>query len=235
MAIVMTMLSGFAFVSCETYDDTEIKESLKDLENRVKALEDQVAKNIEALQSMVSLGSITSCGYDAENGKVVITLKDGQVINIDLNSKGTSLLTIIEKDGKYYWGISKDGSVEPLVINGKNVPVEVTPAAKISEDGEWLLSADGGLTWVATGIFQSVSGTDPGVSFFKNVQIDGNYLILTLSDGKTVKVKITGDSSFTAAETTLWFTRAGEEKMISLSMTDVKAFTITEKPEGWKA
>ena len=235
MAIVMTMLSGFAFVSCETYDDTEIKESLKDLENRVKALEDQVAKNIEALQSMVSLGSITSCGYDAENGKVVITLKDGQVINIDLNSKGTSLLTIIEKDGKYYWGISKDGSVESLVINGKNVPVEVTPAAKLSEDGEWLLSADGGLTWVATGIFQSVSGTDPGVSFFKNVQIDGNYLILTLSDGKTVKVKITGDSSFTAAETTLWFTRAGEEKMISLSMTDVKAFTITEKPEGWKA
>ena len=100
MAIVMTMLSGFAFVSCETYDDTEIKESLKDLENRVKALEDQVAKNIEALQSMVSLGSITSCGYDAENGKVVITLKDGQVINIDLNSKGISLLTIIDKDGK---------------------------------------------------------------------------------------------------------------------------------------
>ena len=224
------------FVSCETYDDSEIKESLKDLENRIKALEDKVADNLAAIQSMISLGSVSSFDFNTETGKGVITLVGGNKITVDCNISGISLLTIVEKDGKYWWGICKDDETTLLEVNGKPVPVEVTPAAKISENGEWLLSADGGLTWVSTGIFQPENGgEDTDIIFFTDVKVDGNQLILTLADGTTVKVDIIGEAEFTSSVTSLWFTRLSEEKMVSLSMKNVKGFTITEKPEGWKA
>jgi hypothetical protein len=231
---ISAMLYCGAFVSCETFDDTQIQEAIKDLQNRVTALEKKVQENISALQQMVSLGSIASCEYNSETGKAIITLVDGKTITIDQQVKGVSLVTVVEKGGKYYWGICKDGKTSLLEINGKNVPVEVTPSAKISDKGEWLISADGGNTWVNTGIFSDTEG-DESVEFFKDVAIDGDYLILTLADGNTIKVEIVGEAEFSVSETSLWFTRKAEEKMLPLTINNVKAFTITEKPEGWKA
>ena len=40
---------------------------------------------------------------------------------------------------------------------------------------------------------------------------------------------------FKAAAETLWFSRGAQEKSVAVEMQNVKAFTITEKPEGWKA
>lgn len=235
-AALLAVLSCSTFVSCDSYDDSHIQEAIKDLQNRVSALEKKVEANISALQQMVSLGSIASCEYDYQTGKAVIKLVDGKTITIDQTVKGISLMTIVEKEGKYYWGICKDGRTSLLEINGKNVPVEVTPSAKLSDKGEWLISADGGATWVPTGIFHDTSEDETvEVEFFKEVAIDGDYLVLTLADGKTIKVEIVGEATFSASETSLWFTRKAEEKMVPLTMKNVKAFTITEKPEGWKA
>lgn len=233
-AVTITALSCSAFVSCESYDDSQIQEAIKDLQNRVAALEKKVEANISALQQMVSLGSIASCEYDAETGKATIRLVDGKTITIDQTVKGVSLMTVIEKNGKYYWGICKNGETTLLEVNGKPVPVEVTPSAKLSDKGEWMLSADGGNTWVSTGIFHN-GEEDETVEFFKDLAIDGDYLILTLADGKTIKVEIVGEAQFSVSETSLWFTRKAQEIMIPLTMNNVKAYTITEKPEGWKA
>ena len=232
--LVLAVLACPVFSSCDTYDDTELQEAIKDLQNRVSALEKKVQENISAIQSMISLGSIASCEYNAESGKAVITLVDGKTITIDQTVKGVSLMTVVEKNGKYYWGICKDGNTTLLEINGKNVPVEVTPSAKLSDKGEWMISADGGASWVSTGIFHNAEEGDT-VEFFTNVSIEGDWLILTLADGKTIKVEIVGEATFSASETSLWFTRAAQEKMIPLTMKNVKAYTITEKPEGWKA
>ena len=225
-AVTITALSCSAFVSCESYDDSQIQEAIKDLQNRVAALEKKVEANISALQQMVSLGSIASCEYDAETGKATIRLVDGKTITIDQTVKGVSLMTVIEKNGKYYWGICKNGETTLLEVNGKPVPVEVTPSAKLSDKGEWMLSADGGNTWVSTGIFHN-GEEDETVEFFKDLAIDGDYLILTLADGKTIKVEIVGEAQFSVSETSLWFTRKDQEIMIPLTMNNVKAYTIT--------
>ena len=220
--LVLAVLACPVFSSCDTYDDTELQEAIKDLQNRVSALEKKVQENISAIQSMISLGSIASCEYNAESGKAVITLVDGKTITIDQTVKGVSLMTVVEKNGKYYWGICKDGNTTLLEINGKNVPVEVTPSAKLSDKGEWMISADGGASWVSTGIFHNAEEGDT-VEFFTNVSIEGDWLILTLADGKTIKVEIVGEATFSASETSLWFTRAAQEKMIPLTMKNVKA------------
>lgn len=236
-AVYIAAASCATFVSCDTYDDSEIKESIKNLETRIKALEDKVTENIAAIQSMVSVGSIVSCEYNAETGKAIIKLVDGRTITIDQTANGISFMTVVMENGKYWWALCKDGQTTVLEINGKKIPVEITPAAKLSDKGEWMISVDGGLTWVSTGIFQpdQDGSSSAGVTFFTDVNLDGNYLTLTLTDGTEVKVEVVGDASFSASVTSLWFTKTSQEKMVSLSMKNVKAYTITEKPEGWKA
>ena len=236
------------FASCgkeaDPFDDSKIWDAIEQLKNRVTALETAVAENVSAIQSMVSLGSISSWEFDAETGKAVITLLDGKKITISQNMKGYSLISVLkDDDGVYYWAICKDGVSELLLIDGKKVPVTVTPALKISEDKMWMISVDGGKTWVNTGIEyqETVAGSQPpvedetGLVFFQDVKQEGGYLILTLADGTAVKVAIVGEASFTASSDTLWFSRAGMEKSVAVEMVNVKAYTITEKPEGWKA
>ena len=144
-------LSSALVSSC--YDDTELKESIAGLEARVAALEEKMAENIAAVQSIISVGSIASWDFNAETGKGVITLLDGKTVEINQSIRGYSIITVEKgEDGVYYWAICKDGINLPLTIDNKKVPVTVTPALKISSENEWMISVDGGKTWVNTGI-----------------------------------------------------------------------------------
>lgn len=235
-AAVMAVLT-----SCgkESFDDSKIWDAIEDLKTRITALEKKVADNVSALQSMVSLGSISSFDIDAETGKGVITLVGGKTISVDMTLKGYSLVSVIQdKDGTYYWAICRDGVSVPLEIEGKKVPVtmNLTPALKISENKEWLISIDGGKTWVDTGIaYQTGSGEESAPEFFSKVEEKDGYLVLTLPDGKEIAVEIVGEAEFKAAAETLWFSRIEMEKSVALEMVNVREYTITEKPEGWKA
>ena len=221
------------------FDDSEIWEAIDALKTRIAAVEKSVAENVSAIQSMVSVGSIASWEYDAETGKGTITLVDGKKISIDHSVKGYSLVTVEkDADGNYYWAICKDGVTSPLEIGGKKVSVAVTPALKVSEDNEWMISVDGGKTWVNTGVKYQAGAQEGGSSdvvFFQNVEMEGDMLVITLADGTVVKVAVVGEATFTAAAETLWFSRTNMQKSVAVEMVNVKSYTITEKPEGWKA
>lgn len=250
ISLLMTMsLSAALMSSC--YDDTELKESIADLEGRVSVLEQKMAENIAAVQSMISVGSIASWDFNAETGMGVITLLDGQKVEINQTIRGYSIITVEKgEDGKYYWTICNDGVNIPLMIDNKKVPVTVTPALKISEDNVWMISVDGGATWINTGIsyFTGESSENDSPStpenpdtpsqeaqVFEKAERDGDMLILTLVGGEQIMVHIVGEAVFKAASDTLWFSRALMEKSTAIEMNNVKAYTITEKPEGWKA
>lgn len=229
---VATALACAAAVACTTYDDTEIQEAITDLQNRVTALEQTMADNVSAIQSMISLGSIQSFKIDAATGKAVITLIDGKTVTFDQEIVGYSVITVEKgENGEYYWALCVDGVTTPLLVDGKTVPVSVTPSLKISEQNEWLISADGGKTWVATGIYNQEGGAP---SIFQDAKREGDTLILTLADGSEIKVAIVGEFRFAAAVETLYFSKEGLEKTVALDVMNVKAYTITEKPEGWK-
>lgn len=237
------------------YDDAKIWEEFEDvrgemsqLQSRIEALEKSVAEDVAALQSMISVGNIASWTYNAETGKGIITMVDGSQIIIDQQIKGYSIITVEKgEDGVYYWAICRDGENLPLTIDNKRVPVTVTPALRISSDNVWMISVDGGKTWVNTGISYYAENTGEGsgdesddeeipeVVLFEKAEVDGDYLILTLVGGTEIKVAITGEAIFKAAADALWFSRAGQEKRVTVQMQNVKAYTITEKPEGWKA
>ena len=232
---VLALCCTVAMISCDQYDDTEIWESIKELQEKVAALEKQVEANVAALQSVVTFESIRSCEFDTEKGKVTITLMDGKKVVIDLAVTGYPLVTVVqEADGEYYWALCKDGKSEILLVDGKKVPVSVTPALKISDSGEWLISVDGGSTWMSTGIFNDGAGEDSSAVFFTNVEMQDGFLMLTLADGSVVKVAVVGESEFSAEMTEMWFSRASMTKSTSVTMNNVKSYTVTEKPEGWK-
>ena len=57
---ILALCCTAAAVSCDQYDDTEIWDSIKELQEKVAALEKQVAENVAALQSVVTWESIKS-------------------------------------------------------------------------------------------------------------------------------------------------------------------------------
>lgn len=237
--LLVLALAAFFPLLTSCYDDSEVWNAIEAVNNRIAALEKKVADNVTAIQSMISLGSVSSWEIDAETGKGVITLVGGKSITIDQTVNGYSLITVVKgDDGVWYWAVCTDGVSTPLEVEGKKVPVTVTPDLKISEDRKWLISVDGGKTWVDTDI-EYVAGSDSSedgqVVFFKDVQKEGNHLILTLADGTQVKVAVVGEASITVSAESMWFSRASMEKSVALEMVGVRQFTVTEKPEGWKA
>ncbi len=236
-----------ALMAAACYDDSEVWDKFEEIDSemsemasRIDSLEQKMADNVDAIQSMISVGSIASWNYNAETGKGTITLVDGKVITINQNISGYSVITVEkDADGTYYWAISRDGMNIPLLdADNKKVPVSVTPALKISKDNEWMISVDGGKTWVKTGISYYAEKEDEIVTevvVFEKAETDGDYLILTLAGGTEIKVAIVGEAVFKAAAETLWFSRCVQEKSVALEMKNVKAFTVTEKPEGWRA
>ena len=108
MALV-AMSVFFAVASCDKYDYTDLRNAINELKSKVEALEAKVQENVSAIQSIVSLGSVQSCKFDAETGKVVITLLDGKTLTVDMTTEGYSLLSVMEKDGEYYWGVCENG------------------------------------------------------------------------------------------------------------------------------
>ena len=173
-ALVAIAISCVAF-SCDTYDDTEIRESIEDL-------------------------------------------KEGQ-------------LSVMEVEGVCYWGVGMNGETSLLLVGGKPVPVSVVPDLMISETGEWMISVDGGKTWVATGVMAQEE-SEPVLSEAKQ---EGEYLVLTLADGSVIKLVIVSEAVFEPAQNALYFAKEGLEKSVTLNAKNLKAYTITEKPEGWKA
>ena len=239
--IVAAMACPILFTSCDkfVYDDSQLKESIEDLNNRLTALEQKMNEQIAALTSLVnSKTTVTEVSTD-QSGKTTITLSDGKTITVypeaeipDLS--GLSFLTVKQENGVYYWAVGGYGK-EPefLLINDQKVPViaekeEVKLQGKV-EDGKYYVSIDGGKTWVETGIEPKED-----VKVFVSYDQDDDYVYLTLADGTEIKVAKDKGVSFAILAGKQYFA-FGEKKDIPLQMTNVKDYTITEKPDGWKA
>lgn len=221
---------ALAVMSCEKYDDTQVKDALASLENRIAALE-KLNGEVAALKQIVDgKAMIVSCVE--EDGKYTITLSDGKVLAVNNGLVGTPVVTLLDIQGKMYWACYIDGQIEPLTIGGKRVEVSssVVPQIRANEDGFLEVSVDEGKTWTATeaklegGLFSAVEKQD-------------DCVILTLADGVTqyaVPFLAESEVEFVALTGKKFFTN-GQTQTVNVQMVGIEAYTITEKPEGWKA
>ena len=187
--------SALLLVSCGSYDDTELRDKVKDLEDRVAKLESAVNTNTQSIQALVEASknsdSVTGFSELTDKSGYVITFASGRSITLyhgkDGRNGSTPAIGVkADTDGVYYWTV--DG--EWLLSGGKKVKAEgedaVTPKFKIENDN-WFVSQDGGKTWTNLGKAKEKD-------IFKSVSLDGGFVSVVLADGTAFKVPVSDGS-----------------------------------------
>ena len=222
--------------SCEQFDDSELKQQITDINDRLTALETEMDTQLAALQAIVDgKTTILSCLLDEETGMYTITLSDKENTVIEIPAVGNEMvpvLTYIEEEGVKYWATVSEGGVKTAMTDaaGNKIPVEAeTPVLKLGENGEWMVSADGS-SWTSLGV------TSENAAIFAKAEETETSVIFTLADGTELEV-----NKFDAAEADIYplvgkqFFDAGEERIIEFVLEGISNIAVMEVPAGWHA
>ena len=197
MKVTFTALfaSVLMLVSCGSYDDTELKNKVNELENRVAKLESAVNANTQSILALVeaskSNDAVTGFSELTDRSGYLITFASGKSITLYHGKDGQNGATPVigvkaDTDGIYYWTV--DG--EWLLSGGRKVRAEgkdaVTPKFKIENDN-WFISQDGGKTWTNLGKAKEKD-------IFKSVSLDGGFVNVVLADGTAFKIPVSDGS-----------------------------------------
>jgi len=195
----------FIFINgCNTYDDSELMDSLSSLNNRVTTIEgilevmnneiNSIGSLAEALQKRLFVEDVetTDNGYS-------IKFSDGSkvVVSHGVNGKDGNdapLISIGYYEGRYYWVQTTKGITEWLFdVNGNMIPASgvdgVTPLIKVDSDGYWIISYDNGYNFVTLKDSSGnaiMAGAQDGESFFDSVEIYNNEIRFILKDGSEI-------------------------------------------------
>ena len=173
MKRILSFITGLALlvpalVQCsKEYDDSWIKSKFEQIDSKLSNLESNVN----------SLNSYKTIVDNLQKGKVIDKITDNGDGSFSIYYVGESTPVVIKtvKGDKGDPGTPSDP--------GKD---GVTPEFKI-EDGDWFVSYDKGTTWTKLG-----SASSSESLFFKNVYVDGDYLVLVLIDGTEIRLNLKG-------------------------------------------
>lgn len=193
-AVALLSLSG-----CSKYDDGPLSNRVENLENRVKSLEEQCKQlntNVTSIQTLVdamengdAITSVTPIKEgDKEVGYTFVFAKSPSISIYHGNdgqdgANGTAPVISIKQDenGNYCWTLNNEWILDDKgnKIGTNNGSASNLPEFKIDKDN-WLMSADGGETWVNLG-----KGTTDGKNaVFNDIDTsDTQKVTFTLSDG----------------------------------------------------
>ncbi len=234
-ALLVTGIGLVPMTSCDQFDDSELKQQITDINDRLTALETEMDTQLAALQAIVDgKTTILSCLLDEETGMYTITLSDKENTVIEIPAVGNEIvpvLTYIEEDGVKYWATVSEGGAKTAITGagGEKIPVEAeTPVLQLGENGEWMVSAGG--TWTSLGV------TSENVAIFAKAEETETSVIFTLADGTELEV-----NKFDATEADIYplvgkqFFDAGEERIIEFVLEGISNIAVMEVPAGWHA
>lgn len=145
-------MAALVLAGCEKYDDSALKEDIKNLQTEVDQLKSEIEKiktNITSIQGLIASLQEQDCvtaitEIKDEAGNVIAYKVDYKLASsATFYVKDTATAGIVEKDGKYYWAVG--GKI--VTVGGKEVEVSVAPKVEV-RDGVLQVSYDGGTTWI---------------------------------------------------------------------------------------
>lgn len=200
--ICFAFLVSSLFVACSTYDDTDLKNQIEELDGRVSKLEATVSqmntnissylKTVEALENGDRILSVApledGTGYTITFSKTgTITIYNGNDGDDGAPGKDGSTPEIgvkLDVDGTYYWTVNGEYLLDN---NGNKIAATShisTPQVKLSADGKhYEISFDNGTTWMTVG---DVVGTGSGDTIFTGVNDGAEEVTFFLTDGTTI-------------------------------------------------
>lgn len=170
-AMAIAAAGLFTTVSCDKYDDSELKEKIEALDSRISGLESSMKQlaDFQTIKDKVNAGCVISGTKDNGDGSYTLSFSDGSSITIRNGQNGTP-------------GDPGD--------NG------ATPSFKI-ENETWYVSYDNGANWTEVGsaidhsLFSKVNVREDG--YVELTLADGSEL--TIATGSVVPFSIDMDES----------------------------------------
>ena len=240
--ILIFVALAAVFQSCDNNDD--LWDAIDDLKSRVQALETQVDAlngNIEALQKLY--GGATISKVETSDGKYVVTLTNGETIELVQGSEAEAVIPIVSINDKGEWQVSTDNGATFTSLGVKAVAEDgTTPRFRIDEaTGYWQVSYDGGTSFenVKDTKGQPVKAIGSGTvtdKFFEEVKVDGGDLYIRLLGGEELRIPIVNDffcRIVTPTEGVQTFD-AGATKRFVVEIRGVEQVKLSA-PEGWSA
>lgn len=237
-AFCVGVMTLFAASSC--YDDLELRneisdlnQGLDDLKTRIEALETKLNSELGKIQRLFQEAD---AAIDAkiqvasveknEDGKIIITLTDGDTFEVEPADKNTNpILTIVEDGGVKYWA-TVDAAGKATSIG---IPVTHTDIEFKFEDNVIYYTLDGGKNWVkvanipedaAAPIITNVTYTDKTATFYL-----GDY---------SFTVDIAEPLCFEIRSGKVYFQSEGTQK-VTVKTSGVSDLTVMAAPKGWWA
>ena len=198
--ILLCMAALFMTAACSDFDDSDLRNRIDDVKQRLTALQaqaDAMEAGLKDLSYLTNGNVISSVTQDAD-GKYVITYKDNAdkeytvVIATTADIVSVPIMSVGEEDGVYYWTTVANGTTTWLLDeNGQKVPVSGhQPTISVNEQGYW--TVDGKVLTDASG--NPVEATTDSTAIFKAAELnaDGD-LVLTLGDGTVLTLPVFGN------------------------------------------
>lgn len=231
-------------------DLNDLKNRVTKLEELCKQMNTNISSLQEIVKALKERESITNVSTLSDGSGYSITFTSGKTITIyhgkngSDGSDGTNGVTPTisvkqDTDGIYYWTVNgnwlivdgkkvkaigtdgADGSNGNDGTDGTNGKDGITPKFKI-DGGYWYISYDNEQSWEQLGKATGDSGLngEDGDAFFKGVSIADGFVIFTLNDAESTKIKI---PFYSETELTVHVTEPGTLKSL---LTDEQMRTV---------
>ncbi len=220
-AMALVAVVGVAAVSCaEAYDDTELKQQVADLAERVTKLEERLDSEVTALRALID--EKVALAEVQEDGAWKFTLADGKTLTLypEYVENG---LTVVTEDGVQYWA-KVEGNVTTILTDaaGNKVAFHNAPELRVNAEGIIEVSVDGGKSWVAT----------QAPSLFAAIDVKENHACLTLQNGQELKFALYEQVSFNVNGNALYVAPLESEK-VTMTLEGIVEILPLVVPEGW--
>lgn len=239
------VLTAMVAVSCtEPYDDTQIRQEIADLYEKVSKLEEKLNSEVAALKALIDEKTVVASATKNNDGSWEILLTSGEKITVypqyqpepQAPEVNNGCVTVIKDGDVYYWAQIVDGKAVAITdAAGNKIPVahSATPEFRVNPaTGDVELSVDGGHTWVVVEKAEQEETPEPTCIFIGVV--DGESSVdFTLANGEVISVPKaeTIDFGVQAGKT---FVAPGQSVDVALKAENIDDLTVIAKPEGWK-
>lgn len=245
LSFVRFILGILLLTACSTDD---LKRDIDDLKDRVESLEAQVNllnDNMNTLRVFIdgnkTVTTVETTG-STPNQIYKLTLSDGQILSLTQGKAGEVATPQITINNDGFWVIN--GKVTDKKALGKDAP---TPKFQIEESTSyWQVSYDEGSNWnyVTDTSGNNVKAVTDGSSstqdkFFKEVEVTGNRINVTLQDNKIYSLPIVEDLKCKITtpdenyKNDIW--RIGYGQTVTTKVIAKGDNILVTAPSGWKA
>lgn len=260
--LAMVAVVGFSTLAVSCYDDTELREGIKQntedlaaLTARVEALEIKLGNEVNALKALIAdeIAKVNDAIEavedkiviaDAEknaDGEWILTLANGETVTVypKYQENHNGLLTVVKENGVYYWAQIVDG--EPVKLTDANGNAymfhhaTVVPEIEIPEGhaAPEVRVNDAGYTEVSFDGGQTWHQMGGGdTGLFESVIATETSITFVLNGGQEFTVTLPEEVAFNVEGNKI-FMNAGETVAVAIKATGVKEMLLLTQPEGW--